>query len=66
MIEFLRPSIDFERSNPFRRSSHSSKNYYVEIRKFVLKNTNGTIRGRLNVSGPKEIIGIFANHIFKL
>ena len=65
MIDFLRPSFNFENLNPFRRSTSGCKNYYVEIRKYVLKNTHGSIRGRLNISGPKEIIGIFANHIFK-
>jgi hypothetical protein len=56
----------FQASNPFRRSFHSSDNFYVQIRKYVLKNTRSPIRGRLNISGPKEIIGIFANYIFKL
>lgn len=65
MMEFLRPSFNFESLNPFRRQENN-KNFYVEIRKFVLKNSQGSVRGRLNVSGPTEIIGIFAQHVIKL
>lgn len=66
MLDFLRPSFDFESTNPFRRSGEAQRNFYVQIRKYVLRNTRGSIRGRLNVSGPREIIGLFANHIFKM
>lgn len=67
MADLFRPSFSLaDNSNPFRRYNQSRKNFYVQIRKFVLKNTRGTFRGSLNVSGPKEVIGIFANYIFKL
>lgn len=68
MMDLLRPSFNLANTNPFRRfRNHStvSKSIYVVIRKYVLKNTRGSIRSQVNVSGPKEVIGLFANHVYK-
>ena len=65
MIQFIR-SFDFESSNPFRRFANANKNFYIEIRKFMLRNADSSFQGRLSLSGPKEIIGFFCNHIIKL
>lgn len=65
MIQFIR-SFDFESSNPFRRFANTNKNFYIEIRKFMLRNADSSFQGRLSLSGPKEIIGFFCNHILKL